>query len=83
MRNLFSEQVCIRHYLNSLISKIAEANTSDDLLKIIEKTLPNAILLDIDSPSLSGLKLARNILQLYPNIRLIMLTTKPNNEELF
>jgi two-component system, NarL family, response regulator DegU len=63
--------------------EIIEANPSDDLPAMIESLLPDVILLDIDSPSLSGLKTGRTLLQRYPAIRLIIMSPEVKNEELF
>ena len=60
-----------------------EGDPNDDLSEIIEADSPNVVLLDIDFPSLSGLKLGRQILRRYPNIRLIMLSPHLDNGALF
>lgn len=63
--------------------EIVEASPSDNLSVIIEADLPDVILLDIDSPSLNGLKIGRNLLQRYPATRMILMTSEVNNDELF
>ena len=63
--------------------EIVEASPSDNLSAIIEADLPDVILLDIDSPSLEGLKIGRSLLQRYPATRLIVMTSEVNNDELF
>ena len=63
--------------------KILDCDPSDAPLELIEAECPDVILLDIDFPSLSGLKLGRNIIRRFPNIRLIMLSPNLNNAELF
>jgi len=63
--------------------EIIEADPSDNLSAIIEADLPEVILLDVERPSLNGLKIGRSLLQRYPTIRLIVLTPEINNEELF
>jgi two-component system, NarL family, response regulator DegU len=63
--------------------KIIEASPDDDLAAIIEADLPDVILLDIDAPSLNGLKVGKNLIQRYPAIRLIVMTSEINNDELF
>jgi PleD family two-component response regulator len=55
--------------------EIIEADPEDDLTAIIENSSPEVVLLDIDAPLLSGLKIGRSILQLYPAARLVMLTS--------
>lgn len=63
--------------------EVIEADPGDDLTSIIEAKLPDVILLDIEAPSLNGLKTGRNLLQRYPAIKLMILTPEINNEELF
>jgi len=43
--------------------KIVEASPDDNLSMIIEEDLPDVILLDIDAPSLSGLKIGKSIIR--------------------
>ena len=63
--------------------KIVEASPDDNLPIIIEEDLPDVILLDIDNPSLNGLKVGKSLIQRYPAIRLIIMTSEVNNDELF
>jgi len=63
--------------------KIVEASPDDNLSMIIEEDLPDVILLDIDAPSLSGLKIGKSLIQRYPAIRLVVMTSEINNDELF
>ena len=63
--------------------KILDAEPNDDLLGIIEADSPEVVLLDINFPSLSGLKLGRKIIRRYPNIRLVMLSPNLDDSELF
>ena len=63
--------------------EILEANPNDNLLSVIEEALPDVVLLDIEYPSLNGLKIGRNLVQRYPSSKLIILTPEINNEELF
>jgi len=63
--------------------EILEGDPNDNPLGAIEADSPNVVLLDIDFPSLSGLKLGRQIMRRHPNIRLIMLSPYPDNGELF
>ena len=63
--------------------EIVAASPDEDLSTIIEADLPDVILLDIDSPSLNGLKVGRSLIQRYPATRLIVMTSEVNNDELF
>lgn len=63
--------------------QVSDFNTDDDLVNIIEENAPDVLLLGIDPPSLSGLKLGGTIIRRFPSIRLIMLSPRPNDDELF
>ncbi len=63
--------------------EISDCDPNDDPSGLIETECPDAILLDIDFPSLSGLKLGKKIVRSYPNTRLIMLSPNLDNGELF
>jgi DNA-binding NarL/FixJ family response regulator len=60
-----------------------EADVTDGVLPDMESSLPDIVLVDIDTPSESGLKLARRIRQRLPNIGVIVLTSNPDDAQLF
>jgi DNA-binding NarL/FixJ family response regulator len=57
------------------IEVIDVANDGKELLDILEKTIPDLILLDINMPVLNGLDAARYIKQTHSSIKLIILST--------
>ncbi|MFC2062393.1 LuxR C-terminal-related transcriptional regulator [Chloroflexota bacterium] len=63
--------------------ELMDGDPGDDLIEVIEADSPDVLLLDIDFPSLSGLKLGRKLIRRYPNIRLIILSPNLDNGELF
>lgn len=75
----------IEHSLSSIedikISGAAEVN--DEVLSAIDNLPPDVAIVDIDAPSESGLALARRIKQRLPNIGVVMLTSNPNDAQLF
>lgn len=74
----------VRHALSSQPDlEILDCAPQGDLLEQIEKHYPDVLLLDIDFPSLSGLKLGKKIVRRFPNTRLIMLSPNLDNGELF
>ena len=60
-----------------------EAEVSDEVLATMESSLPDIVLVDIDAPAESGLKLARKIRQRLPNIGVVVLTSNPEDAQLF
>jgi len=75
----------VRHSLLSIsgIEVISEAEADDDAMSAVENSLPDVVMVDIDTPSDNGLKLARLIRQRLPNIGVIVLTSTPEDEQLF
>jgi two-component system response regulator DegU len=60
-----------------------EAEVSEEVLSEMESSLPDIVLVDIDAPAESGLKLARKIKQRLPNIGVIVLTATFDDGQLF
>ena len=56
---------------------------NEDVLKVIDNLPPDVALLDIDGPSDVGIDLARKIKQRSPNIGVIVLTSNPDDNQLF
>ena len=63
--------------------KIIDYDTTQNTLELIEAQLPDVVLLGSDLATLSGLELSRKITQHYPNTRVIVLSSDPNDEQLF
>lgn len=53
---------------------IAEAKDGFELLKLLENTRPDLIILDISMPNLQGLEAAREIKKVYPATKVLLLT---------
>jgi len=75
----------VRHSLAGMsgIEIISEAEANDEAVSAVESSLPDVVLVDIDTPSENGLKLARQIRQRLPNIGVIVITSTPEDEQLF
>ena len=75
----------VRHSLESIaqIEISGEADVSDEVLSTVEGLLPDIVLVDIDTPSESGLKLARKVRQRLPHIGVVVLTSNPEDSQLF
>ena len=63
------------------VSGTAEVN--DEVLSVIDTLPPDVALVDIDAPSDSGLKLTRKIKQRLPNVGLVVLSSNPDDAQLF
>jgi len=75
----------VRHSLAGMsgMEIISEAEANDEAVSAVESSLPDVVLVDIDTPSDNGLKLARQIRQRLPNIGVIVITSNPDDEQLF
>jgi len=75
----------IEHSLSSVedVEILGATEANDKVLSAIDALPPDVALVDIDSSSESGLMLARKIKQRSPNIGVIMLTSNPNDNQLF
>ena len=62
---------------------LGATGVNNDVLKAIDNLPPDVALLDLDGPSESGLDLARKIKQRSPNIGVIVLTSNPDDAQLF
>jgi RNA polymerase sigma factor (sigma-70 family) len=86
---IISQQVFFRQGIEHSLSKVrditisATAEISDEVLSIIDKLPPDVALLDIDTPTDAGLKLARKIKQHLPTIGVVVLTSNPDDAQLF
>ncbi|MFH1169189.1 MAG: response regulator transcription factor [Chloroflexota bacterium] len=59
------------------------AGVSEQILSAIDTMTPDVALVDIDSPSDSGMALARRVRQRSPNIGVIVLTSNQDDTQLF
>ncbi len=62
---------------------VGTTGVNSEVLKAIDNLPPDVALLDLDGPSESGLELGRKIRQRSPNIGVIMLTSNPEDNQLF
>jgi len=59
---------------------IGEANDGLELLDLLKETSPHLIILDISMPNLRGLEATREIKQVYPHIKILLLTMHRKKE---
>ncbi len=63
--------------------ELFDCDPSQNPMELIEANSPDVLLLDIDYPSLSGLDLARKIVLRFPSTRVIVLSSNPDDKQLF
>jgi DNA-binding NarL/FixJ family response regulator len=72
----------IRNIIESVpdLKVIGEAGDGNQLLKIIKKTTPDMVILDISMPGMRGIEAAREIKNRYPDVRILMLSMHRSEE---
>jgi len=77
-------RVGVRHTLSRQPDfEIFDTSPNENPTALIEANPPDVLLLDIDCPSLRGLDLARKITLCCPTAKIIMLTSNPDDKQLF
>jgi two-component system response regulator NreC len=65
------------------IEVIGEAKDGREALALVERLLPDVILMDIGMPGLNGLEATRRIKKKFPGIKVLVLTMYTNEEYVF
>jgi DNA-binding NarL/FixJ family response regulator len=77
---LADDHALFRRTLRQIIEKdpgltvVGEAENGVEVIRILKKTIPEIVILDISMPRLSGLKAAAIIKQLFPGIKILILS---------
>ncbi|MDS0527346.1 response regulator transcription factor [Clostridium sp. SHJSY1] len=69
--------------LDKEINIIGEAENGQELIKLVENTIPNIILMDVRMPLIDGVKATKLIKNRYKNVKIIILTTFNEDEYIF
>lgn len=83
---LADDHVLMRQGLKKLIQEdpelqvVDEAGDGLELLEILEKSTPDMVIIDINMPRLRGLEATKFINELYPEIKVLILTMNNNKE---
>ena len=81
---LADDHYLIRNGIKTLIAQeaglkvIAEAADGQELMDILKEKRPNMVILDISMPQISGFEALQNIHDLYPDIKILVLTMYSN-----
>ncbi len=71
---LFREGLQIGLSSDPHLKLIGLVGTANEALTLIERSVPDIVMCDINMPGMDGLELARHLHRLYPQIRVIMVT---------
>jgi DNA-binding NarL/FixJ family response regulator len=78
-----SLKVVLESYGGSEIQVVGIAYNGKDALTMVKATKPNIVLMDIRMPELDGVEATRIIHELYPRIKIVILTTFDDDEYIF
>ncbi len=86
---LVDDHEVVRLGLKSLIERhpqfevVGEAGNAKEALELVERYLPDVVLMDIRLPGTSGIEACEEITKKFPDIRVIMLTSYAEDDMLF
>jgi DNA-binding NarL/FixJ family response regulator len=85
---LADDHVLVRQGIKKILQQgenvrvVAEAGDGVELMEILEKVTPDMVILDISMPRLKGLAAAAKIRQLYPDLKVLILSMHRSKEYL-
>lgn len=62
---------------------VGEATSGEEALALMDKLLPDLILMDINMPGMGGLEAVKSIKNAYPSVKIIMVTVSDDASHLF
>jgi DNA-binding NarL/FixJ family response regulator len=68
---------------NELVEVIGEAANGLEAVQLANNGQPDVILMDIGLPEMDGIEATQTIKQTHPGVRIIMLTSKDNEQDVF
>jgi DNA-binding NarL/FixJ family response regulator len=86
---LADDHVMVREGIKRIIqedaklSVVEETGDGVELMRLLEETTPDMVVLDISMPGLRGLEAVKIIKELYPQIKILILTMHKTKEYLY
>lgn len=86
---IVDDQALFREGLHTLLSVqsdievVAEAGNGEEALRLAAQYRPNVILMDLRMPVMDGVTATRRLRELYPECKVIVLTTFDDDEDIF
>lgn len=62
---------------------VGTANNGKELISLLQTTVPDLVLMDIQMPEMNGIECTMELKKLHPQIKIIMLTTFDDDEKIF
>lgn len=78
---LIDDHAMLRDALRVMLAKeadievIGEAGDGQDALELVKRTTPDVVVMDIAMPGMSGIEATRRLMQQYPELKILALTT--------
>jgi DNA-binding NarL/FixJ family response regulator len=69
--------------MNEGLELLFVANNGQEVLKMLALETPDVILMDINMPVMNGIEATKKVRQLYPDIKIIMLTVFDDGDNIF
>jgi DNA-binding NarL/FixJ family response regulator len=86
---LADDHVLVREGVKRIIHEypelrvVNEAGDGLELLEILEKSTPDMVIIDINMPRLRGLEATKLVKELYPEVKILVLTMNKSKELLY
>lgn len=65
------------------IKVVGEASNGEEAVQAADQLKPDVVLMDVGMPVMDGIEASRKILEKYPDIKIIMLTSHDNDRDIF
>jgi DNA-binding NarL/FixJ family response regulator len=62
---------------------VGTANNGKELISLLQTTIPDLVLMDIQMPEMNGIECTIELKKLHPQVKIIMLTTFDDDEKIF
>jgi DNA-binding NarL/FixJ family response regulator len=62
------------------VSVVGQASNGEEFLELIDKVIPDIVLMDINMPKMNGIEATKQALKKYPEIKIIALTSFADDE---
>jgi NarL family two-component system response regulator LiaR len=86
---LVDDHAVVRKGLRALLDRepgidvAGEAETGDEAVRVVERLLPDVVLMDLEMPGIGGVEAIRQISASYPDIHIVVLTSHAAEEDVF
>ncbi len=82
-QNLFREGLASLLRSRPNVEVVAEASNGDQAIQLVRETMPDLVLMDVHMPVCDGIEAVKAIKQEMPLVKVVMLGSSDNDEDLF